>query len=775
MSRDWVLFDARCLQDPSYRHRGVGQHARCIVESGRAAMENFRFVAFADAAGEALGEEFQPLFDGVVTALPASLDRLAHFVQLSPMTHLVQPVLRILNRPAIHKTAVVYDFIQLLYPERYFGKLTERMKFAANLCALQNFDHYACISSYTSHDLERQVPGALRRSSVSGVAVRGPLMPAAGEAPFEHAARRHVLVAGGGDARKNPECALLAHARSRLLQDMQVPVLVTGNYPSSQRNPLKALYAREGGLSSLLRFADQLSDAELRDAYRYAHVTVVPSYAEGFSIPVVEALASGCPVLVSDATAHIELVADRGQRFSPDDPDELRAKLEAIVGDAQAWRAALSAQSRILREYTPQRVGERFWSAVRTSAQQSGNSRAAVGNFSIGGARPRVAVVATWPPAVSGVADHTAAICREFGKLADVEVFTATVNGTAVENVAAIHPVSAQPYVSSRFDATLSVIGNSHHALEAFLYVLDYGGAAIVHDARLIDFYFLRFGIARTLAVASREAKRDVTLDELRDWLRDQSRLPVLFLSEIAARADPLFVHSGITANLMSNLYSRTPVVLPFAQYSDIRPEAINRTAMLAARADLNVPEDEALIVSFGIASIDKAPLDCVRAVSLLKSRGRNVRLVFCGYASPPVRGAIERETENCGLGGRVVVFSSSVSKTDYSRYLLAADASIQLRTYLLGGLSGALNDCIAAAVPAVANAHLAEAMNAPEFVVRIPDQFDAHAIAGGLEAIFDGYPERPVGAALKHAAETSTARYAQLLFERLFEPGAGR
>jgi len=83
----------------------------------------------------------------------------------------------------------------------------------------------------------------------------------------------------------------------------------------------------------------------------------VPSLYEGFSLPAVEHMASGTPLVASRSGALPEVAGDAAVLFSPADSEDLAAVLRRLH-DSPAERAALS--DRALR-----RVGERFaWPAV---------------------------------------------------------------------------------------------------------------------------------------------------------------------------------------------------------------------------------------------------------------------------------------------------------------------------------------------------------------------------------------------------------------------------
>ena len=71
-----------------------------------------------------------------------------------------------------------------------------------------------------------------------------------------------------------------------------------------------------------------MSDDELARLYRGASVFAYPSSFEGFGIPVVEALASGVPAVVSSHPSLDEASGDAALRADPDDPRAFAAALE---------------------------------------------------------------------------------------------------------------------------------------------------------------------------------------------------------------------------------------------------------------------------------------------------------------------------------------------------------------------------------------------------------------------------------------------------------------
>lgn len=79
-----------------------------------------------------------------------------------------------------------------------------------------------------------------------------------------------------------------------------------------------------------INFAGYVSDEELKVLYSKATAFVYPSLYEGFGIPPLEAMASGCPTLVSDIPSLKEVCGDASIYFNPLDTNEIARKIEKV-------------------------------------------------------------------------------------------------------------------------------------------------------------------------------------------------------------------------------------------------------------------------------------------------------------------------------------------------------------------------------------------------------------------------------------------------------------
>lgn len=94
-----------------------------------------------------------------------------------------------------------------------------------------------------------------------------------------------------------------------------------------------------------VRTAGYVTDPELRALYQRALALVFPSRYEGFGLPPLEAMTCGCPVIISDQPALVEICGDAALQCGVNDAEEL-ARLLRVVHDDPARRTTLIAAGR---------------------------------------------------------------------------------------------------------------------------------------------------------------------------------------------------------------------------------------------------------------------------------------------------------------------------------------------------------------------------------------------------------------------------------------------
>lgn len=89
----------------------------------------------------------------------------------------------------------------------------------------------------------------------------------------------------------------------------------------------------EYGLADQIRIIGYVSAEELNFIYRNAAMLCFPSLFEGFGMPLVEAMASGCPVACSNTTSIPEVVGNAALLFDPTKPNEIADRIFRILSD----------------------------------------------------------------------------------------------------------------------------------------------------------------------------------------------------------------------------------------------------------------------------------------------------------------------------------------------------------------------------------------------------------------------------------------------------------
>ncbi len=108
--------------------------------------------------------------------------------------------------------------------------------------------------------------------------------------------------------------------------------LVLPGSPNDYERELEEL-ARELGVEGRVRFPGWVSDADLEDLYRAASCFVLPTFAEGFGLPVLEAMARGLPVACSDIPVLTEVVGDAAVLFDPNDSSSMAQAIRRVATD----------------------------------------------------------------------------------------------------------------------------------------------------------------------------------------------------------------------------------------------------------------------------------------------------------------------------------------------------------------------------------------------------------------------------------------------------------
>jgi glycosyltransferase involved in cell wall biosynthesis len=161
-----------------------------------------------------------------------------------------------------------------------------------------------------------------------------------------------VVLMVGTKANKNLERMFAA------LEDFQVEVRIIGQLSEGQRQVLK---------QSQVPFSElgRLSDAEVLQAYRDCDLLAFASTYEGFGLPILEAQATGRPVLTSDIPALSEVAGEGAVLVDPLDVDSIRQGLERLLVSDSFRESLIAKGCANVESYHASTVAQRYAETYR--------------------------------------------------------------------------------------------------------------------------------------------------------------------------------------------------------------------------------------------------------------------------------------------------------------------------------------------------------------------------------------------------------------------------
>jgi glycosyltransferase involved in cell wall biosynthesis len=239
--------------------------------------------------------------------------------------------------------------------------VSERLTLGA---AVRRSRALVCISQATAEALLARFPGASGKVVVAPLGV-APALSAPLEGEFQDLpAPGFVLAVGTLEPRKNlPRLIEAFAALPREAQDAH-PLVVVGARGWQTGPTLAALRS----LGDRCKRVDRVSDAVLAELYRRCALFCYPSLAEGFGLPVLEAMAAGAAVITSNVSSLPEVGGDAVAYVDPHDPASIAGGIERLLR-SPPHRAQLGRLARARsRQFSWRRFAEIVLSTLERAA-----------------------------------------------------------------------------------------------------------------------------------------------------------------------------------------------------------------------------------------------------------------------------------------------------------------------------------------------------------------------------------------------------------------------
>jgi len=764
-----ILVDARALQSPAFGNRGIGRFVSATLAGIRDAVDDSRVDILVDPGLEPLPIQVRGQCRQLRWIDSGEARNYSLLIQPSPMTASPDPLAHVLAE-APTSVALVYDFIPLHYPSIYLRYAPMAAEYAACLDALRMYTEVIAISHLAASETTERVGTAAVRVAwprsihEQALGVQS-VAPVSREGP--------IVILTGDEPRKNTFGALaVAGAATADAPSREVVVIGMPGQGTRVHHWSIAAMMRPGEAKT----CDRLSDEDMGALLRESSVALVTSFDEGLSLPVIEALAAGVPVVASDIPAHRELLGPGAFLAPPGAIPDLTAAVRSHRGSV----STLEAQRRRLATHDHLVLEDVVADLVRSALppDQAPREPTPPAPSSLAGRRspmPRVAFLTPWVPQRTGVADFSTAVGRELASLCDLTVVTSS--GADVDPDIATLPVDAviedPEGFRSRFDATVLVMGNSHFHLPFEQALHHLRPLVVAHDTRMVEFYMALRSPGGAAEVMTRGQPTRSIVPPLDEQIDDMRLLQNAGFWEIAHRARRLVLHSPSAATRIEHETGIAPFVLPFANQRVPDTDHITQRMREDARRRLGLDPAHLHVATFGYIDPRTKLTDMVvESCGWLQDWGRKVHLHVVGAGSQPQVDELRERAAVLELSGFTV--TGYAPEAQFQDYLLGVDCAVQLRVSPLLGVSGPLSDLAAFGTTSVASAGLCVDVDTPGYVTPVPTTVSPVTIAQAIEqALAQRVPEdRREAMRAEYLAGKTPAAYARALLALALDPG---
>ena len=372
-----IVIDVRSLQTPNSRERGIGYLTRGWLREFLKLPCPHRVSLLTDPRFD---QPDIPLHGSFWQVLPfQSFDRLhiqptladelvarerterfllEHNADLFHMTSPFESEVVTGLLPLVCRTvATFYDATQVVFPDECLkpGGPDYVRAYHAKLQALRDCDRIVAISRWSAGDLLRFTSTPIERIEVippatswqaDSVSAADNESAAVESAWLQRIQQPYLLAVLGAIAIKNVERLVAAYSLLPASLQSQYKLLIVYRIPNEYHRREIETWLRRYAAAERVVFTDYVARNELRSLYQHALAIVHPSLYEGFGMPILDAMATGKPVIASHSSSMPEVVGDAGLLVDPLNPADMAAAMARMLSDA-ALRQRLSHNAQI--------------------------------------------------------------------------------------------------------------------------------------------------------------------------------------------------------------------------------------------------------------------------------------------------------------------------------------------------------------------------------------------------------------------------------------------
>ena len=247
----------------------------------------------------------------------------------------------------VNRVVTIHDVIPLVFPKYFPAGVKGYLSFFFQKMVLKNVDAVICDSKNSKNDIRSKLSYPTEKIHVIYLAPGANFRQISDKKLLSAVARKYklpktfILYVGDVNWNKNISNLLKAVKLVRVNLVMVGSALVDKNLVQTQE--IDKLI-RKLDISGQITRTGYVNKEELIAIYNLAQCSVLPSFYEGFGLPVLEAMACGTPVVCSDRGS-LKEIAGPAVICQPEDPDDIAVKIISILNLSNNARESLRHRS----------------------------------------------------------------------------------------------------------------------------------------------------------------------------------------------------------------------------------------------------------------------------------------------------------------------------------------------------------------------------------------------------------------------------------------------
>ena len=243
-----------------------------------------------------------------------------------------------LNLPLVKKVPTVvtlFDVVPIIFEDNYKSGLRGKLKFRVNKYLLKkNVDRIITISNCSKVDIEKYLKIKNGHVDVTYLAADPVFKKVDDRFQKETIKEKYKLpdnfILYVGDVNYNKNLPMLYRSLGKVSCNLVLVGESALNKNLTEVINLEKLASKLGIENKIIR-PGYVSDEELVYFYNLAICYVQPSLYEGFGLPVLEAMACGCPVVSSNTSSLVEIGGAAATYFNPENQDQITGEVNKII------------------------------------------------------------------------------------------------------------------------------------------------------------------------------------------------------------------------------------------------------------------------------------------------------------------------------------------------------------------------------------------------------------------------------------------------------------